>query len=100
VTSKFSRDARLRRRRAEGLSLRQLAYRFAISREQVRRILEQTGGDPLARRPCDDRARRTAELEAERERRRRCIEFDRRRLREIDDELEARRLDVILDVAG
>jgi AraC-like DNA-binding protein len=99
VTSKFSRDARLRRRRAEGLSLRQLAYRFAISREQVRRILEQTGGDPLGR-PCDDRARRTAELEAERERRRRCIELDRRRLREIDDELEARRLDAILDVAG
>lgn len=88
-----SRDSRLRRRRAQEASLRDLATEFGISVTRVRQILEDTGGDPLAPRYAD-----VVWLEAERDRLRERIAADRRRLRDVLDELESRRTDQILRV--
>lgn len=92
------RDSRLRRRRTEGLSTRQLAREFGISQPQVRRVLAATGGDPL--RGSDLAAATVVELEGERDRLRDRIAADRRRLRVVLDELEARRTDRILGLTG
>lgn len=87
------RDSRLRRRRTQEASLRELAGEFGISVTRVRQILEETGGDPLAPRFAD-----VVWLEAERDRLRYRIAADRRRLREVLDELDSRRTDAILRV--
>lgn len=91
-----TRNARLRRRREQGASTRRLAHEFHISQTQVVRILNETGGDPL--RDATLATVRFVDLEREAARLRDRIAADRRRLRVVLDELEARRTDAILGV--
>ncbi len=93
----FSRNARLRRRRATGHSLRRLAREFGVSATRVVQVLRETGGDPLA--TGDAEAMATRDLEAECVILRQRIEADRGSLREYEDILEARRTDRILGFA-
>lgn len=89
-----SRNRRLRARRADGISTRSLAREFGISQPRVRQILAATGGDPL--RSKDLAAATLEELLRESERLRARIACDRRRLRVVLEELDARETDRIL----
>lgn len=98
--AKVERNRKLRETRARGMSLRRLARRFGINLAQVQRILATTGGDPLAF-ELDDLARAPeADLVRERERLQDRIRSDRRRLRFVSEELEARRTNRILGLTG
>lgn len=95
------RNRRLRIRRTRGASIRMLAREFKISTMQVRRVLESTGGDPLRAVTGGNLATLSViELDRERVRLRDRIASDRRRLREVDDELEVRRTDALLGLTG
>lgn len=102
MTKKTERNARLRRRRSSGASLRALARSFSITVTQVRRVLEATGGDPLRSTSggADLAGMTIIDLERERIRLADRIAADRRRLRLVDDELDVRRTDRVLGLTG
>jgi hypothetical protein len=106
MTSKFTRNARLRRRRADGASYGDLAREFAIARTTVKAVLLRTGGDPLAGEREGD-ALRDDELDAAVERLRHVVATTRRTLRDCEARLteleaiaESRGIDRILGLTG
>lgn len=94
------RNARIRRRRARGASLRSLARDYRLSVARVRQILVDVGGDPLHDAAGDIARLNPDELAREATRLRDRIESDRQRLRMIEDELDVRRIDRVLGLTG
>lgn len=94
------RNRRLRARRAQGWSQRRLAREFRITQTRVVQILATTGGDPLATELSDLAAQNVVDLERERDRLQDRIRTDRRRLRMVLDEIDARRINGILGLTG
>lgn len=92
--AKRDRNRTVRRRRSRGLSQRELARLFGVSRPRIQQILRETGGDPLADRRLAHMTE--AELERERDRLTDRIGSDLRRLMVVDDELVVRGHDRLL----
>jgi transcriptional regulator with XRE-family HTH domain len=97
VRATVDRNRRLRERRANGQSTRQLAKAFRLSQMQVRRILADTGGDPLAGTMADLAKMTDEQLEREAQMREDRIASDRRRLRLLREELQVRADSALVD---
>lgn len=80
------RNARIRELRRQGSSVSCLARSFGVTRSRIYGILEATGGDPMRPVAGDLAALSPAELK--------------RLIRDARDELECRRVDVILGLDG
>lgn len=96
--AKRTRNQDVRRRRGAGYSQRALARRFNVSRWRITQILDETGGDPLR----DALLARMSMTELERDRDRLVdrIGADLRRLIVVEEEMEVRRTDRLVGLAG